>query len=474
MSTTQIERSPITVNSQSQSTISVKASPSPIASIPVGALSSDSPIVPHTDGIELVELGSSRDTTTKGAPGPGPVFPAVTAEMRRKANIQFAALCWTLFLGGWSSGATGPLLPRVQEVYKIGFTVVSLLFVFNCVVIVNVYLSDKVGFGWVVVIGAAVQVAGYAVSVPAPPYAILVLSYFITGFGVALQDASASAFVAALNISGATRMGIMHSIYGFGAFCAPLAATQFALMPRWAFFFLISLGITIPNIVTLAMVFKFKRQHELLTEIGQPPAEAATHTKDTANVYRSMMKQKSLHILTLFMFVYLGAVITIGGWIVTFLINERGGGPSAGYVSSGLYGGITVGRILLIWVNRKIGERRAVLIYMLTALGLQFIVWFVPSLVGNALAVSFAGVFLGPIYPVVMNQAGRILPPRLLTGCVSWIGGFGQAGSAFMPFVTGALASSKGIQSIQPLIVAMLGLMVVLWLFVPDADRRDD
>ena len=27
------------------------------------------------------------------------------------------------------------------------------------------------------------------------------------------------------------------------------------------------------------------------------------------------------------------------GWIVTYLIDTRGGGPSTGYVSSGLYGG---------------------------------------------------------------------------------------------------------------------------------------
>ena len=37
------------------------------------------------------------------------------------------------------------------------------------------------------VIGAAVQVIGYAISVPAPPYPVLVFAYFTTGFGVALQ-----------------------------------------------------------------------------------------------------------------------------------------------------------------------------------------------------------------------------------------------------------------------------------------------
>ncbi|THH32803.1 hypothetical protein EUX98_g1405 [Antrodiella citrinella] len=450
MSTTQTEvqlrMSPV------HASISLKANSSD-SRAPVGDIITHLPKV-HTlkssdiEAFELAELRSeSQLTTTNLAPAlTGTVFPAATAKMRRKANIQFATLCWTLFLGGWTSGTTGPLLPRIQAVYHVGFALVSLLFVFNCLgsivaSVVNIYLSDKVGFGWVVVIGAAVQVVGYSVSVPAPPFWVLVLSYFVTGFGVALQDASASAYIASLRVNSPTRMGIMHSVYGFGAFCAPLAATQFAQLDRWSFFFLVSLGITIPNIITLAAVFKFKRQHELLTEIGQPPIEeSATDTKNTANVYRDMMKQKPLHILTAFMFVYLGVGIAIGGWIVTYLTDTRGGGSSTGYVSSGLYGGITVGRLALIWVNKKL------------------IVWFVPSLIGDAVAVSFAGVFLGPLYPIVMNQAARILPPRLLTGCVSWIGGFGQAGSAFMPFVTGALAASRGIESIQPLCVPESGL----------------
>lgn len=77
--------------------------------------------------------------------------------------------------------------------------------------------------------------------------------------------------------------------------------------------------------------------------------------------------------------------------------------------------------------------------------------WLVPSLIGGAVAVSLVGVVLGPIYPIIINHAARVLPPRLLAGCIGWITGFGQAGSAFLPFITGALAGSKGIESLQPL-----------------------
>ena len=89
--------------------------------------------------------------------------------------------------------------------------------------------------------------------------------------------------------------------------------------------------------------------------------------------------------------------------------------------------------------------------YLLPTHSLELIVWLVPSLIGGAVAVSLVGVLLGPMYPMVMNHAGRVLPTRLLTGSIGWIAGFGQAGSAFLPFLTGALASKTGIKSLQPL-----------------------
>jgi len=82
---------------------------------------------------------------------------------------------------------------------------------------------------------------------------------------------------------------------------------------------------------------------------------------------------------------------------------------------------------------------------------LEFVIWFVPSLVGNAIAVSIVGVLLGPMYPIVMNQTSRILPRWILTGSIGWIAGFGQAGSAVFPFITGAIAERHGIKTLQPL-----------------------
>ena len=72
----------------------------------------------------------------------------------RMARAQFLALCWTLFVVGWTDGSTGPLLPRIQIFYdvswgslflwrffffqrpilKVGFGTVSWVFVLQCTV----------------------------------------------------------------------------------------------------------------------------------------------------------------------------------------------------------------------------------------------------------------------------------------------------------------------------------------------------
>jgi hypothetical protein len=44
-----------------------------------------------------------------------------TPEQIRTGRLQFFALCWCLFICGWNDGTTGPLLPRIREVYNVRF-----------------------------------------------------------------------------------------------------------------------------------------------------------------------------------------------------------------------------------------------------------------------------------------------------------------------------------------------------------------
>lgn len=90
--------------------------------------------------------------------------------------------------------------------------------------------------------GAVLQVIGYALEAPAPPFPVFVLGYMINGFGLALQvsthayyrggatanatlsalkNAGSNGYVAALKENTATKFGILHAIYGMSPFRAP-------------------------------------------------------------------------------------------------------------------------------------------------------------------------------------------------------------------------------------------------------------
>ncbi|KAG7092620.1 hypothetical protein E1B28_008963 [Marasmius oreades] len=405
----------------------------------------------------------------------------------RTARIQLATLFWTLFVAGWNDGTTGPLLPKVQQVYHVNDTIVSLIFILACVGFIggaclNVPLSDKYGFGKALALGAilvssnssqalvvtqrfhkgaSLQTIAYALQSANVPFPVFVLAYTINGVGLSIQDAQANGFVAALKENTETKMGFLHAAYGFGAFAAPLVSTQFSQIERWYLQYLCSLGLAVINVILIVAVFRFKTQDVCLEQIGQPAGDQ--ETSNGHGTFRQILSHRNVHLMAFFILVYVGVEVTIGGWIVTFVRRERHGGPDAGYISSGFFGGLTLGRVVLLWINALVGERNAMFLYAVLAIGLELVVWLVPSLIGGALAVSFVGFLLGPMYPITMNYAGRTLPRWILTGSIGWIAGFGQAGSAVFPFMTGALAGKYGIRSLQPLLVAMMVAMTLLW-----------
>ncbi|KAI0676404.1 MFS general substrate transporter [Trametes maxima] len=392
--------------------------------------------------------------------------------MRRRGWIQFSTLCWSIFVAGWNDGTLGPLLPRLQEVYHVSYAVVSLIFIVNCLGYLSgastyLYLTDRFGFGIMVVFASVMAMVGFALEAAAPPFPAYVIGYLFSGFGMSFLDAGSNAFVASLSHDTSNKMGIMHAVYGLGAMCAPLVSTQFARLPRWSFAYLVHIGLTFVNAVLEAFTFRFKGQDQCLQEVGQLPPEKTTETEAGVNKYKQTFRLRAVHLMAFFIFTYVGVEVTIGGWIVTYIINERHGGPNSGYISSGFFGGLTLGRVALLWINKKIGEWRVIFLYIAICIGLELVVWLVPDLLSGAICVSFVGFFLGPIFPIVMNHAGNILPPSLISGGISWIASFGAAGGAVFPFITGAIASGTSIASLQPLLVAMMGLLLVIWAFVP-------
>jgi Na+/melibiose symporter-like transporter len=176
-------------------------------------------------------------------------------------------------------------------------------------------------------------------------------------------------------------------IVGLGAFVAPLVATQFSnLAQNWHLHYIISTVLSFSNSVSLYLVFKLRGQHgmlhlrfffadprrfinfvpsDILIDARQPVRET-NNVQD--NVFKQIFRLPALHSLAIFAVIYVGVEVTLGGWIVTFIEDVRGAGSNAGYISSGFFGGLMVGRVGLIWLNQKVGPRRVLFIYLLLAI----------------------------------------------------------------------------------------------------------
>ncbi|KAF9034189.1 MFS general substrate transporter [Hymenopellis radicata] len=397
---------------------------------------------------------------------------------RIRSIAQFTACCWLKMLSGWNDGTSGPLIPRLQEVYQINFIVVSLIFVMACVgflagAFMNVPLTDKFGFGKVVFFASFCQVVVYALQSAALPFPAYAALFVLNGVGLSLQDAQAVTYVASLKDHPEMKMMLLQASYGAGAFASPLVATQFATMEHWSFHYLVSLGLALINTAMLGFIFKWRDLDACLERVGLPAGERGSNEHGKI---KQILGLKTVHLLAAFTMVYVGAEVTIGGWIVTFIQTVRGGGASSGYISSGFFGGLMAGRLVLLWVNQKLGDRIAMFLYTAIAMGeqLELIVWFVPSLIGGAVA-SHSWLRLGPMYPILMSYAGRVLPRWLLAGCIGWIASLGQTGSAVLPFITGAVATRRESQLCNPCeVVGMLVSMLGLWALVPNIPRRVD
>ena len=176
----------------------------------------------------------------------------------------------------------------------------------------------------------------------------------------------------------------------------------------------------------------------------------------------------------LFFLTYVGSEVALGGWVVTFMLRVRKGSAYASGISgTGFWAGMTAGRAILGFITERYGERLCVTVYLALALGLELIFWLVPSFIASAIAVAFLGFFFGPIFPAGVVMCAKLLPKHLhvsALGAATAIAGVGGSG---VPFAVGAIAQAKGVWVLQPIVMACLVVVSLLWLSLPRVKKRN-
>lgn len=145
---------------------------------------------------------------------------------------------------------------------------------------------------------------------------------------------------------------------------------------------------------------------------------------------------------------------------------------ASGMVVTGFWLGLTIGRVTLGFVTGKIGEKLAIAIYLVICMALELCFWLIPNFVASAVFAGWLGFFLGPLFPAAIVVATKLLPRRLHVSAIGFAAAFGGGGAAVLPFVVGAIAQAKGVQVLQPIVLALLAVILALWCMLPGGFKK--
>ena len=258
----------------------------------------------------------------------------------------------------------------METYYGIDYTVVSVIFIAPAAgYITSAIFLDKIhrsiGQRGVVALASSFRVAGYIILSQHPPYGAMVVAFVFTAFGNGIEDGAWNAWIGNLQHANEV-LGFLHAAYGLGALLSPLIATAMitrAGLPFWSFFY-IMIGASVLEGVTGISSFWTANGAAFRRENMPPVAEGDGEGEVKQNsVVKDVLRSRVFWCSAIFLLIYVGVEVSIGGWVVSFMITVRQAPAFQAGVSETCYWvGITVGRLILGFVTGRIGEKLAILV----------------------------------------------------------------------------------------------------------------
>ncbi len=387
----------------------------------------------------------------------------ITQTLRFAIGISF----FTFILIGINDGGVGVLLPGMQTTYQTGKGTISLLFLagtfgyfiasFN-----NGLLLDKLGNKRFLLLATLIMGFGFALLSSRPPFFLLLLGIVPIGFGVAMLDAGLNSYIARLPDNTAL-LNYLHAFYGMGALLGPLVASGFlALGWVWNSVYFVWIGMAILVFFGIGLAF--------------PKGETVSHGEEQkagGNILLLALRQGVVWLAALFLLFYVGTEVSLGVWSFSFLLQERHGQILfSGWMVSGYWIGLTLGRLLLGRVAQRIGNRRLIEACLSGVVVGMLLMWIIPQLAVASFALFITGFSLGPIFPTTIALISDTLPSRIVPSAIGFLASLGSMGGALLPWVAGNLAQHYGMWVLLPYVIVLTAIMLVLWVIMQARPTR--
>lgn len=401
----------------------------------------------------------------------------------------YAIYVWQI-TGGFSDAAPGALLPYMESTYDLNYTEVSLIWMANAIGFIFVAclshtIQTHLGKFKSMIMGTMSSIIMYAIILSGTIFPIIAVAFFFGGCGLAIVLAQANVFLARLDKL-SKYLSFCHGSYGIGATISPLVATVMAGSGiKWNYFYLILLSMMIINCITFS--FAFKGSDEDLAPWDHDDDHKQIELNDLNNVsqmenqkvkdngaFIGALKFPITWIAAFFVLFYQGSEVSLAGWIVTFLLDYRHGTKSSGYVASGFWAGLTVGRLVIAApMHKYFGARRSVFVISVLSIVLVSLTWAIPHVVADGVLISLTGLFVGPVYPLMISVVSKLLPRKIQVVSLTIITAAGSSGGAFFPFIIGLLSQRTGAFIVLPGFILLYSLMIILWLCLPNYERKE-
>jgi FHS family L-fucose permease-like MFS transporter len=364
-------------------------------------------------------------------------------------RLAFATMTSLFFIWGFITALNDILIPHLKATFDLTYAQAMLVqfCFFGAYFIVSPLagkLIEKIGYINGIITGLLTIAAGCTLFYPAAEigvYAVFLLALFILASGVTILQVAANPYVAALGAekTAASRLNLAQAINSLGHTLAPLfgAALIFgavgqtdisAKSVQLPYLFLASVMIVTTIIFKFMHLPSIEKHHQEIVEVS------------------SIWQQKTLVLGVIAIFLYVGAEVSIGSFLVNYFAQPHIGGLNehqASQMVAYYWGAAMVGRFVGALLTRYVKPSHVL------AANAVFAILLISTSISSegdmAMASIIAvGFFNSIMFPTIFTLAIKGLGPMTSRGsgllCQAIVGG------AILPVIQGLVADATSIQ----------------------------
>lgn len=285
----------------------------------------------------------------------------------------------------------------------------------------------------------ALGLVGYAVT---PVWLLALAAAVCLGTGGGFVDVGVNTEVALRH--GQRAMNMLHAAFGVGATLGPLAVTALlAFEGSWR------LAYAALFIIELAVLAGLVTSHRADRRREPTAPDTTTYAAPSSRPQLTLLAT-----LVLFAF-YVGSEVSVGQWTFSILTEERDVSTTAAGIAVGSYwGGLTIGRLALGLLDRRVQPLRLMRVSVVVAVLAATWLWIGGT--GSLLALPALGLALSGMFPAAVMLSSSWLGAERLGRAVGYQLAASSAGAILASAVLGVVADRSGLGAVAGAIVVLV------------------